>query len=81
MEAKKKKCSSKEHEKDEANFYCQECKIYMCKKCDNHHSELFNEHHKINLDKKENEDIYTGLCKEKNHSMNLDYFCKNHNQL
>ena len=80
-EENKKKCSLKAHKDIDANIYCQECKIYMCKKCDNHHSELFNEHHKINLEKKEKEDIYTGLCQEKNHSMNLDYFCKNHNQL
>ena len=32
----------------------------------------------LHNDKKE---IFTGICKEENHSFSLDYFCKNHNQL
>ena len=28
-----------------------------------------------------NNDIFTGICKEKNHINKLEYFCKNHNQL
>ena len=77
---KKKKCSLIDHEEIDAIIYCQECKIYMCDKCKSHHSELFNEHHLSNIDE-EIYNIYTGICKEKNHSMYLNYFCKNHNQL
>ena len=83
-ENEKKKCSLKEHSEIDAIIYCLECKIYMCNKCKDHHSQLFQNHHIYSLDKKENnkdKNIFTGLCKEKNHSMALDYFCKNHNQL
>ena len=49
----------------------------MCNKCKNNHTELFkNHHHTYNLDININ-DIFTGMCKEKNHSK-LDYFCKTH---
>ena len=34
----------------------------------------------INLNKNINE-VFTGLCTEKNHSMNLEYYCKTHNKL
>ena len=43
------------------------------------HSPLFKSHHPFNLNKEE--EIFTGYCKEKNHSNKLEYFCKNHNQL
>ena len=76
----KKKCSSEKHKDNIAKLYCQECKIYMCNKCENHHSELFPNHHQYNVDKDLNE-IFTGLCKEENHFLQLDYFCKNHNLL
>ena len=52
----------------------------MCNKCENFHSELFQNHILINLDKDTN-DIFTGFCKEKEHFDKLKYFCKNHNQL
>ena len=74
------KCSLKEHEEINANIYCQECKIYMCNRCINLHSGLFKNHHTFNLDKKLI-DMFTGLCLEKNHSNNLEYFCKTHNKL
>ena len=54
----------------------------MCNKCEKHHSELFLRHHQIKLDKnKDINEIFTGLCKEKNHSYELKYFCKTHNKL
>ena len=34
----------------------------------------------FNLDKNENE-ILTGYCQEKKHNIELEYFCKTHNQL
>ncbi len=77
-----KKCSLDDHKEKNAIIYCHECKIFMCNICQIHHYELFKNHHtnKINNLNIE-EDIYTGICKEKNHSMALDYFCKDHNQL
>ena len=75
-----KKCSLKKHENIDATIYCQECKIYMCNKCENHHVELFQDHHQYKLEK-ETVDIFTGLCKIENHSIKLEYFCKDHNQL
>ena len=54
----------------------------MCNKCENHHSELFKNHIQFNLNSiKETEEIFTGLCTEKNHFIELKYFCKNHNKL
>ena len=79
-EVKFKQCSLLEHKDTEAINYCQECKIFMCNKCEKHHSELFKNHHQYTLDKNTT-NIFTGLCKEKNHSNKLEYFCNNHNQL
>ena len=63
----------------ESNIFCQQCKIYMCKKCDKLHSELYPNHHQCKPDK--GEEIFTGICKENNHPYILKYFCKTHNQL
>ena len=52
----------------------------MCNKCLNHHKELFENHHQINLEKDEN-DIFIDICKEINHPNKLQYFCKTHNML
>ena len=73
------KCFSDEHKEIDAISFCPECKIFMCNKCENIHSSFFKKHnvHKINND----EEIFTGFCKEKNHSAKLNYYCKNHNQL
>ena len=75
-----KKCSSDEHNEIDANIYCQECKIYMCHECEKAHLSLFKNHH-IYILGNNIKDIFTGICKIKNHSMNLDYFCRNHNKL
>ena len=75
-----KKCSSKEHREFKAISYCQICRIYMCNKCDNIHQKLCPNHPPYNLNENIN-DIFTGICKEKNHLNTLDYFCKNHNTL
>ena len=74
------KCSRKKHEENKAIFYCPECKIYMCNKCDNHHSEIFQDHHQYKLNK-DSKLIFTGFCKEINHLEKLEYFCKSHNVL
>ena len=80
MENFKKKCSLKEHKEIDAIYFCQECKIYICNKCDQFHSNWYKEHHKFNLNK-DLMDIFTGFCQEKNHSVELRYFCKTHNKL
>ena len=81
MENKIQKCSLKSHKDIDAISYCQECKIYMCNKCDKHHSELFNDgHHQYKIDK-DMAEIFTGLCKENNHLNELAYFCISHNKL
>ena len=77
-----KKCSSLKHNENDAISFCQECRICMCNKCENYHSEIFQNHHIFKLDKnKDIEDIFTGFCKEKNHQVELKYFCKSHNML
>jgi len=81
MDNKIHKCSLKTHKEIDAISFCQECKIYMCNKCEKYHSELFNDsHHQYKLDK-DVTDVFTGLCKEKNHLNELTYFCVTHNKL
>ena len=76
------KCYNEDHPNTDAIYYCIECKISMCNKCESFHSKLFKNHNKINLDKnKDVSEIFTGFCKEKNHFDKLDYYCKNHNKL
>ena len=75
-----KKCTLKKHEEINAIIYCQECKIFMCNKCENHHSELFQNHLVYMLDKDISE-IFTGYCKEIEHYDKLEFYCKNHNKL
>ena len=74
-----KKCSYKKHENINAVSYCLECNVYMCNKCLNQH-EFLDNHHKYNLDK-DIQEIFTGKCKESNHNIELEFFCKTHNQL
>ena len=80
IEINNKKCSLDEHKEIDAIFYCQECKINMCNKCEKIHSGLLKNHHMYSLDKDIN-DIFTGLCIKPQHSMALDYYCKTHNLL
>ena len=80
MEIGKKKCSLLEHKDVNSNIYCAECRIYMCNKCENFHSKLFPNHQIFNTEKDNNE-IFTGYCLEKEHQNKLEYFCKTHNQL
>ena len=75
-----KKCSSEEHNNIDANFYCQDCKIYICNRCEIHHNALFKNNNKYKLDKEIN-DIFNNTCKEKNHPNKLEYYCRNHNEL
>ena len=54
----------------------------MCNKCEKLHSEFIENHHKYKIEKDKGiEEIFTGLCKEKNHLYELKYFCKSHNVL
>ena len=80
MEKINYKCSSLEHKETDAIKFCQECKKYLCNKCDKFHSSLLSEHHSYPLDK-DTKDIFTGLCKIENHSGKLDFYCKVHKEL
>ena len=75
MEDKSITCSKKLHEKIDAIIYCQECDIYMCNKCKQSHSDLFESYHLHNLDKNKN-DIFTGLCKDANIMLSLNISAK-----
>ena len=72
-----KKCSNKKHSDINAIKYCIECKLFLCNKCTNYHSELLDTHHLYNIDIKI-EDIFTGKCKEINHTDELEFYCKTH---
>ena len=81
MEPKEnKKCSSKEHLNNDAKSYCPICKVYMCNKCDNFHSNLCQNHGQYNIDQ-DLRALFTGYCKHENHPNKLEYFCKTHNEL
>ena len=79
MEDNKKKCSNEEHPNIDAISFCQNCKIYICNKCLNHHQALFKKHLIINIDN--NQDIFIDKCDENNHYDKLNFYCKNHNIL
>ena len=77
----KYQCSSKDHSNFNAISFCQKCEIYMCVNCDSIHSNLCPNHSIYSLNNI-NSDIFTSFCPiEKHHQIELDYFCKTHNQL
>ena len=73
------KCSLEEHKDTKAIKYCPECKVYLCNKCENYHSAFLKKHRTYDLNK--DNELFTGICKEKTHPNKLEYFCKDHNQL
>ena len=75
-----KKCSFDEHEDKEAIKYCYNCQAYLCDKCVEHHKVIFANHIICSIDEINNE-TFTGLCKENNHNIKLEYYCKTHNKL
>ena len=77
------KCSSINHKEIEALSFSNDCKLYMCNKCENYHSELFKERHNlIKLQKdKDMDDVLSEFCNEKNHKLEFQYLCKKHNTL
>ena len=79
MDNQKKKCSLKKHEEIDAIIYCQDCKKFLCNKCQNHHNEIFENHQIINLNN--SNDIFIDKCKENNHINKLEFYCKKHNIL
>ena len=81
MDSQRKKCSSNKHSNIDAIFYCKECKKYFCNKCQNFHSDFFEKHTLINLEKDDPDNIFIDICKEQNHPNKLDFYCKNHNVL
>ena len=80
MEEKNKKCSSKEHQEINAVSYCCNCRVFMCNKCQNFHSNLLKDHKVFNIQYYLQEN-FTGFCKEDNHINELEYYCKTHNML
>ena len=52
----------------------------MCNKCSTHHKGLCKNHQQLNLSK-DYENIYIDICKEENHNLQFEYYCKNHNIL
>ena len=75
-----KTCSLEDHKELQANLYCSQCRINMCKKCENMHNTLFKNHQSYNISTNK-EEIFTGFCLEQNHNIELKYFCKIHNKL
>ena len=79
MEVQNPKCSSKKHVDINAVSYCPECNKYLCNKCLNFHSEMFEGHKTINLNEKN--EIFIDKCKIENHNAKLEFYCKEHNTL
>ena len=80
MELNMKKCSSKEHFNINAFLFCNNCQVYLCKKCESFHSNLFQNHSLFKLDQ-DIKDIFTGYCQKDNHNQILEFYCKTHNEL
>ena len=74
------KCSSKKHKDFDAIKYCPECKKYLCNKCIEYHSTIFEDHELLELNK-ENKNVFLGFCTINNHNNKLNYYCKDHNEL
>ena len=79
MEIQIEKCSSNKHAEINIVSYCPECLKYLCNKCLNWHTELFEEHKIVKLDEKN--EIFIDKCKEENHNNKLEWYCKDHNSL
>ena len=75
-----KKCSFIDHNDKDAINYCFKCKVSLCGKCVEFHKKLFANHRLVPLNEKSKE-TFIGLCKEKNHNIKLEYYCKTHNKL
>ena len=78
-----KKCSFQDHREIDAIYYFQECKIYMCNKCENIHSKLIQNHKSFLIEKLEKGFIetFSDFCKIEEHNCKLEFFCKTHNEL
>ena len=74
-------CSIKGHQEINAIKYCPECKLSLCNKCLDYHSKIHDIHKIIDLNKDDKEDTFTGFCSIKNHKNELEFFCKDHNEL
>ena len=74
------KCTSKEHADVNAISFCQICDIYMCNTCEKIHNNLCFHHITYKLNNNIDE-VFNGICQEKKHSIELEYYCKNHNKL
>ena len=75
MEATKKKCSLLEHKEIDAILFCEECKIYLCNKCESYHSKLFPIHHTYNSEK-DLMKYFQVFAKKINIMKNLNFFVK-----
>ena len=75
MENHDKRCSSLDHKEINAVSYCCNCKVFMCNKCQNFHSNLLNNHKVFNIEYYLKES-FTGFCQEENHFNELEYFVK-----
>ena len=53
----------------------------MCNKCEAFHSKLLQNHQIYNIEKVNSGEIINDYCQENNHNIELQYYCKNHNQL
>ena len=81
MENNNYKCSRKDHLNVDANIFCQNCKTFLCKECEEtFHSKIFS-NHEIKKLNNEKELLFLGICHESNHLSKFEYFCKTHNKL
>ena len=80
MNPQPKKCSSNKHSNIDAVSYCHNCQKFLCNKCQSFHSDLFENHLLSNASQDFNE-IFEDTCKQSNHNIKLEFFCKTHNIL
>lgn len=78
------KCSNQEHKDLPAEFYCPQCKIYMCKTCASFHNNMFSSHNPTPIEPSRPEESleFSGLCPlPKHHYAPFDYYCLSHQEL
>ena len=78
MEGEKEKCSM---HYEYAKYYCEDCCIYLCDKCEIYHSSVFLKHQLYDLNKESVDEILKGRCQIEYHNKKFQYFCKTHNIL
>ena len=71
MEEIRKKCSSNKHKDIDAISYCKNCKLYLCNKCRNMHSEFYDNHNLQELELNNLSNLTKLICNDNNKNLKI----------